>query len=62
MKPLSLILKLTKHVIQIRNKDHSDTFWWKITCTAEKFNGSTSFAIDNMCYVNFRIYDQESIP
>ena len=27
-----------------------------------KNNGSTSFAIDNMCNVNFRIYEQESVP
>ena len=27
-----------------------------------KINGSTSFAIDNMCYVSFRIQEQESVP
>ena len=29
MKLLSLIPKLTKHVIQIRNEDRSDTNCWK---------------------------------
>ena len=28
----------------------------------EKINGSTSFAIDNMHYVNFRIKEQDSVP
>ena len=27
-----------------------------------KINGSTSFEIDNMHYVNFRIQEQESVP
>ena len=27
-----------------------------------KINGSTSFAIDNMYYISFRIYKQESVP
>ena len=27
-----------------------------------KINGSTSFVIDNMYYVNFRIQEQESVP
>ena len=27
-----------------------------------KINGSTSFTIDNMYYVNFRIQEQESVP
>ena len=30
--------------------------------TRRKINGFTSFAIDNMHYVNFRIYEQESVP
>ena len=32
------------------------------TYAAEKINGSTSFAIDNICYANFRIQEQVSIP
>ena len=32
MKLLSLIPKLTKHVIQIRNEDRSDTICWKYAC------------------------------
>ena len=28
----------------------------------QKINGSTSFAIDNMYYVNFGIQEQESVP
>ena len=62
MKLLSLILKLTKHVIQIRIEDHSDTICWEkymfvshTKHTQRKINGSTSFAIDNMYYVSFRI-------
>ena len=27
-----------------------------------KNSGSTSFTIDNMCYINFRIQEQESVP
>ena len=30
--------------------------------TQRKNNGSTSFTIDNIYYVNFRIYEQESLP
>ena len=30
--------------------------------TQRKINGSTSYAIDNMYYVNFRIQQQESVP
>ena len=30
--------------------------------TQRKINGSTSFAIDNMYYVNFRIEEQENVP
>ena len=30
--------------------------------TQQKINGSTSFVIDNMYYVNFRIQEQESVP
>ena len=30
--------------------------------TQRKNNGFTSFTIDNMYYVNFRIYEQESVP
>ena len=33
-----------------------------ITHTQRKINESASFAIDNMYYVNFRIYAQESVP
>ena len=32
------------------------------TYAAEKINGSTSFAIDNMYYVSFKIWEQECIP
>ena len=55
MKLLSLIVKLTKHVIQIGIEDRSDTNCWKYKCTQRKINGSTSFAIDNMHYVSFKI-------
>ena len=52
MKLLSLIPKLIKHVIQIRNWR---PFWYhlldKYICSG-KTNESTSFAIDNMCYVS----------
>ena len=34
---------------------HTKYIQWKI-------NRSTSFAIDNMFYVNFRIQEQESVP
>ena len=30
--------------------------------TQRKINGSTLFAIDNMYYISFRIYKQESVP
>ena len=30
--------------------------------TQQKINGSTSFAIDNMYYANFRIQEYESVP
>ena len=30
--------------------------------TQRKIKGSTSFAIDNMYYISFRIYKQESVP
>ena len=30
--------------------------------TQQKNNGSTSFAINNMYYVNFRIQEQKSVP
>ena len=30
--------------------------------TRRKINGSISFTIDNMYYVNFRIQEQESVP
>ena len=63
MKLLSLIPKLTKHVIQIRNWR---SLWYhfigKNTCAQWKNNRSTSFAIDNMCYVSFRIWEQECVP
>ena len=58
MKLLSLIPKLTKHVIQIRNEDRSNTICWKYV-HSRKINGSTSFAINNMYYVSFRILEQE---
>ena len=63
MKLSSVILKLTKHVIQFEIEDRSDTICWKNRCMQrKKFNGSTSFAIDNMHYVSFRIWEQESVP
>ena len=31
------------------------------TYAAEKINGSTSFAIDNMYYVSFKIWEQECV-
>ena len=34
----------------------------KMHVRSGKINGSTSFAIDNMYYVNFRIKEQESVP
>ena len=37
-------------------------FWWKYACAQRKNNRSTSFVIDNMCFVNFRIWKQESVP
>ena len=50
-------------------EDRFDTNCWKNTCLyriqkymQQKNNGSTSFAIDNMYYVNFRIYKKESVP
>ena len=36
-------------------EDHSDTNCWKYACTQWKINRSTSFAIYNMHYVNFKI-------
>ena len=30
--------------------------------TQRKINGSILFAIDNMYYISFRIYKQESVP
>ena len=62
MKLLSLIPKLTKHVIQIRNEDYSDTICWKYACAQRKNNGSTSFTIDNMYYVSFWNWEQECVP
>ena len=37
-------------------------FCWKIhvMCTTEKLNGSTSLENNNMCYVSFRIREQEN--
>ena len=55
MKLLSLIPKLTKHVIQIQNDDRSDTICWKYAWTQWNNNGSTSLENDNMCYVSFKI-------
>ena len=56
MKLLSLIPKVTKHVIQIRNEDRSDTiFLENIHVRSGKLNKSTSLENDNMCYVSFRI-------
>ena len=50
-------------------EDHSDTNCWKNTCLyriknirSRKINGFTSFAIDNMYYVNFRIQELERVP
>ena len=43
-------------------EDRSDTICWKNACAQRKINGFTSFAIDNMHYVNFRIQEQESVP
>ena len=62
MKLSSLILKLTKHVIQIRNEDCSDTILLENTCYVYngKLNGSTSLENDNMCYVSFKIREQEN--
>ena len=62
MKLQSLIPKLTKHVIQYEIEDSSDTIWWKYAYAQRKINVSTSFTIDNMHYVNFRIQEQESVP
>ena len=69
MKLLSLIPKLTKHVIQIRNWR---PLWYQLLekhifilhtrHTQQKINGSTLFAINNMYYANFRTQEQESIP
>ena len=69
MKLLSVIPTLTKHVIQIRNWR---LLWYQMLekymfvshtkHTQQKINWSTSFAIDNMYYVNFRIWEQESVP
>ena len=42
-------------------EDCSDTIWWKYGCMQQKINGTASFAIDNMCYVSFRIQEQESV-
>ena len=46
-----------------------DPCWWKNTCLyniqnirSRKINGSTSFAIDSMYYVSFKIWEQECIP
>ena len=63
MKLSSLILKLTKHVIQIWNEDRSDTILLENTCYVHngKLNGSTSLENDNMCYVSFRIREQENV-
>ena len=62
MKLSSLILKFTKHVIQIRNWR---PLWYhlleKQMCAAEK-NGSTSLENDNICYVSFGIREEECVP
>ena len=47
---VSVIILLVKHMFVSHTK-----------YTQRKINGSTSFAINNMYYVNFRIYEQESI-
>ena len=66
MKLLSMIPKLTKHVILIRNWR---SLWYQLLekhmyvlhtkHTQRKINESTSFAIDNMYYVNFRIKNKK---
>ena len=48
-------------LLRLEIEDRSDTIWWKYKCTQQKINGSTSFTIDNTCYVSFRIQEQESV-
>ena len=43
-------------------KDRFDTICWKNRCAQRKKKGSTSLENDNMCYVNFRIREQECVP
>ena len=69
MKLLSPILKLTKHVIQIRNWKsllyqllEKHMFVSHTNHTQRKINGFTSFAIDNMYYVSFWLLEQKSVP
>ena len=38
------------------------TFVGKYTCAQRKINGSTSLKNDNMCYVSFKIREQECVP
>ena len=38
------------------------TFVGKYTCAQRKINGSTSLENDNMCYVSFKIWEQECVP
>ena len=48
-------------------EDRSDTSCWNMFVshtkhTQWKINESTSFTIDNMYYVSFRLQEQESVP
>ena len=43
-------------------EDRSDTICWKNRCAQQKKNASTSLENDNMCYVSFRIREQECVP
>ena len=36
-------------------------YCWKYECAQRKINGSTSLENDNMCYVSFRIWEQENV-
>ena len=37
-------------------------YCWKNRCAQRKKNGSTSLENDNMCYVSFKIREQECVP
>ena len=44
-------------------EDRYDTICWKNRCAQwKKKKGSTSLENDNMCYVSFRIREQECVP